>query len=159
MTNNFRFDAHGKTVFTQMLNEIREEYRLKDRDMRDELHRKCNLSSLFSFKSEAMCSFFIDLDMNEYNQHVKKTQDKQFLENTREDFELRQLTNEFNSLNENRTLLRQKLTMIKEHHKHLEETVQREMQRKARIQNKYDEQINRIQFSIREYVNKIIGIN
>lgn len=41
LTNSFRFDGHGKSVLTQMLNEIREEYKIKDHDMRDELHRKC----------------------------------------------------------------------------------------------------------------------
>ena len=96
------------------------------------------------------------LDMHEYNQHVKKNQDKQYLESTREDFERRQLTNEFNSLNENRTLLRQKLTMIQDHHKHLEETVEREVQRKARMLNNYDEQIHRIHLSIRDYVTTIL---
>ena len=94
--------------------------------------------------------------MYEYNQHVKKNQDKQLLESTREDFERRQLTNELNSLNESRTLLRQKLTMIEDHHKQLQETVEREMQRKARMLNNYDEQINRIHLSIRDYVGAII---
>jgi len=41
LTTNFRFDGHGKNVLTQMLNEIREEYKTKDNEMRDELHRKC----------------------------------------------------------------------------------------------------------------------
>ena len=52
LTNNFRFDGHGKNVLSQMLNEIREEYKVKDHDMRDELHRKCTKDSMF------YCFFF-----------------------------------------------------------------------------------------------------
>lgn len=47
LTNNFRFDGHGKNLLTQMLNEIRAEYQIKDHDMRNELHRKC--TNLFFF--------------------------------------------------------------------------------------------------------------
>ena len=41
LTTSFRFDGHGKNHLTEMLNEIREEYKIKDQDMRDELQRKC----------------------------------------------------------------------------------------------------------------------
>jgi len=41
LTTNFRFDGNGKNILTQMLNEIREEYKTKDHEMREELHRKC----------------------------------------------------------------------------------------------------------------------
>jgi hypothetical protein len=49
LTTNFRFDGNGKNMLTQMLNEIREEYKTKDNEMRDELHRKCIFRIFFRF--------------------------------------------------------------------------------------------------------------
>jgi hypothetical protein len=34
-----------------MLNEIREEYKIKDNEMREELHRKCRFTKKFFFKN------------------------------------------------------------------------------------------------------------
>jgi hypothetical protein len=51
LTANFRFDGNGKNILTQMLNEIREEYKIKDNEMREELHRKCRFTKKFFFKN------------------------------------------------------------------------------------------------------------
>ena len=131
-----------------MLNEIREEYKIKDNEMREELHRKCRifLNIIFNY-------FLLIKILYEYNQHIKKQVDQNFLETNREDIERRHLSNELNSLNDNRLLLRQKLALIKEHHKQLEINCQQEIKRQKDMQEKYDHQINNLRLSVQEYVN------
>ncbi|UJR28051.1 hypothetical protein I4U23_009307 [Adineta vaga] len=132
LTTNFRFDGTGKTALTQMLNDIREEYKTRDNEMREELHRKYLL---------------------EYNQHIKKQVDQNLIETNREDIERRHLSNELSSLNDNRILLRQKLTLIQEHYKQLEINCEREMNRQKTMKEKYDHQINDLRVSVQEYQN------
>jgi hypothetical protein len=98
-------------------------------------------------------SFFVSLDLYEYNQHVKKQVDQNLIETNREDIERRHLSNELNSLNDNRLLLRQKLVLIREHHKQLEINLEREMTRQKTMQDKYDHQINNLRLSVQEYVS------
>jgi predicted nucleic acid-binding Zn-ribbon protein len=98
-------------------------------------------------------------DLYEYNQHVKKRVDQNFLETNRDDIERRHLSNEFNSLNDNRLLLRQKLALIQEHYKQLEMNVQREMKRQKDMEDKYDHRINHLRLSIQEYVSEMIYFN
>ncbi len=148
LTANFRFDGNGKNVLTQMLNEIREEYKIKDNDMREELHRKCN--SIFFH--HLFILFFLILDLYEYNQHCKKSVNQNFLEINREDIERRHLSNEFNCLNDNRLLLRQKLMLIQEHYKQLEMNFQREIQRQKDMEEKYNQKITNLSLSVKEYV-------
>jgi hypothetical protein len=50
-----------------MLNEIREEYKMKDNDMRDELHRKCIIRMSCCFSSLNYVFFFIKIYMNIIN--------------------------------------------------------------------------------------------
>ena len=147
LTANFRSDGHGKHVLTEMLNEIREEYKVKDNEMRDELHRKCRQSfSLFIHVARR-------LDLSEYNHHIKKQLDQHAIEANREDLERRHLSNELNSLQDNRVLLRQKVTLVQEHYKQLELNVERELKRKKDTQDKYDEDIAQLRASVREYVS------
>ena len=137
-------------MLTQMLNEIRQEYKVKDNDMREELHRKCN-SRLFSDHV-----YLLNLDLYEYNQHFKKQIDHNYLETNREDIERKHLSSELNSLNDNRLLLRQKLTLIQEHYKQLDNNFQREVQRKKDMEEKYNHQIKDLRSSVNEYVNRRI---
>ncbi|CAF0900909.1 unnamed protein product [Adineta ricciae] len=130
LTTNFRFDGTGKHPLTQTLNEIREEYKTRDNDMREELHRKYLL---------------------EYNQHIKRQADQNLLDTNREDIERRHLSNELNSLNDHRTLLQQKLTLIHEHYKQLELNFERELNRQKSMQEKYEQQINDLRGSVKEY--------
>ncbi|CAF0961402.1 unnamed protein product [Adineta ricciae] len=130
LATNFRFDGVGKNPLTQMLNEIREEYKTRDNDMREELHRKYLL---------------------EYNQHIKRQVDQNLLDTNREDIERRHLSNELNSLNDHRTLLQQKLTLIHEHYKQLELNFERELNRQKSMQEKYERQINDLRGSVKEY--------
>ena len=74
----------------------------------------------------------------------------------REDFERRQLLSELNSLNDNRTILRQKLGLLREHAQQFESNIEREKKRKAEIERKYDEQINQLRSSIEDYVSEIV---
>ena len=134
-----------------MLNEIRDEYKLKDQEMRDELHRKCR--SQPNWTARFRTSLLVCLDQHEYNQHVKKNLDRNLIETNREDLERRHLANELNSLHDNRMLLHQKLALIQEHHKQLEINVNRETRRKQDMQENYDEQSKHLLISIREYVS------
>jgi hypothetical protein len=149
LTSSFRFDGHGKNELTRILNEIREEYKIKDRDMREELHRKCRCHCLIYHRYSCFVCY---LDLYECNQHIKKNLDQNLLEANREDLERRQLVNELHSLNDNRVLLRQKLELIQEHCKNTEINVERELKRKQQVQQIYDEQVEQLNRSIREYV-------
>lgn len=92
-------------------------------------------------------------DLYEYNQHIKKQVDQNFLDTNREDIERRHLSNELNSLNDNRTLLQQKLILIQEHYKQLEINCQKEVKRQKDMEEKYDHQIKNLRVSVQEYVN------
>ncbi|CAF0812164.1 unnamed protein product [Adineta steineri] len=132
LTTNFRLDGNGKNVLTEMLNEIREEYKVKNNEMRDELHRKY---------------------LHEYNKHIKKEVDRNLIVTNREDIERRHLSDELNSLKDKRLLLHQKVTLIQEHYKQLEMNFQREIKRQKNMQNTYDDQINDLRLSVQEYEN------
>lgn len=132
-----------------MLNEIREEYKIKDRDMRDELHRKCK--TIVPDVSEKR---FISADLYEYNQHVKKQVDQNIVGINREEIERRHLTNELNSLDDNRLLLRQKVALVQEHCKQLDMNFQREMTRRKETEEKYEHQIKDLRVSVQEYVRE-----
>ena len=135
-----------------MLNEIREEYQIKDHDMREELHRKCTTLPCVLH----ICHYFFHSDLHEYNQHVKKRMDQNFVEINREDVERRYLSNELNSLNENRLLSQQKLTLIQEHCKQLEMNFQREMKKQKDMEEKYEQKIQNLRLSVQEYVDRMI---
>ncbi|CAF4779999.1 unnamed protein product, partial [Rotaria sp. Silwood1] len=132
LTTHFRLDGNEKNILTQMLNEIREEYKMKDTEMREELHRKY---------------------LYEYNQHMKKHIDQNLIETNREYIERHHLSNELNSLNDNRLLLRQKLTLIQEQYKQLEINFQREIMRQKNMNEKYDHEINKLSLSVQDYEN------
>jgi chromosome segregation ATPase len=91
-------------------------------------------------------------DLFEYNQHIKKQVDRNLIETNREDVERRHLSNELNSLNDNRLLLRQKLALIQEHHKQLELNLERETKKRKDMKDKYDHQIDNLRVSVQEYV-------
>ncbi|CAF4659219.1 unnamed protein product [Rotaria sp. Silwood2] len=63
------------------------------------------------------------------------------------------LSNELNSLNDNRLLLRQKLTLIQEQYKQLEINFQRELKRQKDMNEKYDHETNNLSLSVQEYEN------
>ncbi|CAF4104050.1 unnamed protein product [Rotaria sp. Silwood2] len=132
LRTHFRLDGNEKNILTQMLNEIREEYKIKDNEMREELHRKY---------------------LYEYNQHIKKRIDQNLIETNREYMERHHLSNELNSLNDNRLLLRQKLTLIQEQYKQLEINFQRELKRQKDMNEKYDHETNNLSLSVQEYEN------
>jgi hypothetical protein len=149
LTTSFRFDGGGKNALTQMLNEIREEYKARDNEMRDELHRKC------SYSDRCFCLYLlVPSDLLEYNHHIKKQVDQNLIENNREEIERRHLSNELSSLSDNRSLLRQKLTLVQEHYKQLEVNLEREMNRQKTMQQRYDQQINDLRVSVQEYVSE-----
>ncbi|CAF0860150.1 unnamed protein product [Rotaria sordida] len=131
LTTHFRLDGNEKNILTQMLNEIREEYKMKDNEMREELHRKY---------------------LYEYNRHIKRI-DENLIETNRDYIERHHLSNELDSLNDNRLLLRQKLTLIQEQYKQLEINFQRETKRQTDMNEKYDHEINNLSLSVREYEN------
>ncbi|CAF3376512.1 unnamed protein product [Rotaria socialis] len=132
LTTQFRLDGNEKSVLKQTLNEIREEYKKKDNEMREELHRKY---------------------LNEYNQHKKKLIDQNLIETNRETIERHHLSNELNALKDNRVLLRQKLTLVQEHYKQLEVNVQRELKRQKDMHEQYDHEIKKLSSSVQEYEN------
>ncbi|CAM4762561.1 unnamed protein product [Rotaria magnacalcarata] len=137
LTTQFRLDGNEKNVLKQTLNEIREEYKKKDNEMREELHRKY---------------------LNQYNQHKKKLIDQNLIETNRETIERHHLSNELNALKDNRVLLRQKLTLVQEHYKQLEVNVQRELKRQKDMHEQYDHEIKKLSSSVQEYEN-LLGHN
>jgi len=80
--------------------------------------------------------------------------DKNLLDMNREDIERRHLSNELNSLKNNRVVLEQKLSLIKEHYKQLENNYQQEFQRQNEMKNKYEQEIRQLRISVDDYVNK-----
>lgn len=84
---------------------------------------------------------------------MKKQVDQNIFGINREDLERRQLTNELNSLDDNRLLLRQKVTLVQEHCKQLEMNFQREIKRRKEMDEKYEHQIKDLRVSVEEYVD------
>jgi hypothetical protein len=107
---------------------------------------------LFSNNYFSYLVFFLK-DLYEYNQHIKKQADQNLIETNRDDIERRHLSNELNSLNDNRLILRQKLALIQEHHKQLELNLGREVKKQKDMKDKYDHQINNLRVSVQEYVS------
>ena len=112
---------------------------------------RCFIVSFFSDRLSSIHS-----DLYEYNQHVKKQVDQNIFGINREDLERRQLTNELNSLDDNRLLLRQKVALVQEHYKQLEMNFQREMKRRKELEDKYQQQIKDLRVSVEEYVGKTL---
>lgn len=83
---------------------------------------------------------------------MKKQVDQNIFGINREEIERRHLTNELNSLDDNRLLLRQKVALVQEHYKQLDMNFQREMKRRKEMEDKYEHQIKDLRVSVQEYV-------
>lgn len=85
---------------------------------------------------------------------MRKNVENKNVQDSREEFNRRQLTNELNALNENRTILREKISALEQNSRQIQTQIDREIQRRKQIQSKYDDQIEQLRSNIRDYVSR-----